>query len=293
MMSAAEPNDPRGTAAASWQQAVASLLADPAQAAMARDCYFDGTSVEAGERYWASAEWRAARQLLPVTVGRALDLGAGRGIASYALARDGWQVCALEPDPGELVGAAAIRGLASATGYPIEVWEAFGEQLPFPSSHFELILARQALHHARDLQLLLKELYRVLRPGGRLVALRDHVISRAGDLAHFQQLHPLHRLYGGEHAYLLEQYTAAIKDAGFSLQSVITPLESPINYAPLTQETLPDGIAAQLPDLLGSRNIARRLLRLPPLMKLTLSLLRRVDNRPGRLYSFVADRRGD
>ena len=259
---------------------------------MARDCYFDGTVVEAGERYWASEEWQAARHLLPAAAGKVLDLGAGRGIASYALARDGWQVCALEPDASALVGAEAIRGLASATGYPIQVWQGFGEQLPFASGHFDLVLARQALHHARDLHLLLRELYRVLRPGGRLVALRDHVISHAGDLARFQQAHPLHRLYGGEHAYLLEQYTAAIKEAGFVLQSVITPLESPINYAPLTRETLADGIAAQLPDLFGSRMVTRRVLRLPPLMKLTLSLLRRIDNRPGRLYSFVADHPG-
>jgi SAM-dependent methyltransferase len=283
---------PQYSAPASWHEAVASLLADPRQAALARDCYFDGSAVEAGQRYWASEEWQAASSLLLRTPGTALDLGAGRGIASYALAREGWRVQALEPDASELVGAGAIRSLASATGYPIEVCEALGEQLPFASGCFDLIVARQALHHARDLRVLLKELYRVLRPGGRLIALRDHVISRAADLARFQAVHPLHRLYRGEHAYRLDQYTSAIKDAGFSLQRVIGPLESPINYAPLTRETLADGIAGQLPDLPGCRRIARRLLRSPSFMTATLRLLRRVDNRPGRLYSFIADRPG-
>jgi SAM-dependent methyltransferase len=211
-MSAPEPNDPRGTAAASWQQAVASLLADPAQAVMARDCYFDGTSVEAGERYWASAEWRAARQLLPATVGRVLDLGAGRGIASYALARDGWQVCALEPDPSELVGAAAIQGPGACDWLPYRGLGSFRRAAALPERSLRAdSRAPGAAPRPRSGAVLL-ELYRVLRPGGRLVALRDHAISRAGDLARFQQLHPLHRLYGGEHAYLLEQYTAAITD---------------------------------------------------------------------------------
>jgi SAM-dependent methyltransferase len=292
-MSAPQPvQDGDVAAPRTWEQAVASLLESHEGRALARDCYFDGTALEAGQRYWASQEWQAARVLLPAVTGTALDVGAGRGIASYALARDGWRVCALEPDASTLVGAGAIRSLASATAYPIEVSEAFGEQLPFHSGQFELVVARQSLHHARDLRVLLGELYRVLRPGGRLVALREHVISRASDLARFHAIHPLHRLYGGEHAYLLEQYTAAITDAGFSLHRVIAPLESPINYAPLTRETLADGIAGQLPARFGARQIARRLLRSRTVMTMTLKLLTRVDNRPGRLYSFIADRPG-
>lgn len=292
-MSASQPVQNGEVAAPrTWEQAVASLFESDAGRALARDCYFDGTALEAGQRYWASQEWQAARVLLPGVTGAALDVGAGRGIASYALARDGWKVSALEPDASALVGAGAIRSLASATAYPIEVSEAFGEQLPFRSGQFELIVARQSLHHARDLRVLIEELYRVLRPGGRLVAMREHVISRARDLTRFHALHPLHRLYGGEHAYLLEQYTAAITGAGFSLHRVIAPLESPINYAPLTRETLADGIAEQLPARFGARRIARRLLRSRTVMTMTLKLLTQVDNRPGRLYSFIADRPG-
>lgn len=276
----------------SWEQAVSALLADPQQRTLARDCYFDGTAAEAGARYWASDEWRAVRSLLPAERGLALDLGAGRGIASYALARDGWKVCALEPDCSALVGAVAVRDMASATGYPIEVFEAFGERLPFGSGRFDLVVARQALHHARDLQALVRELHRVLRPGGRLVAIRDHVISKRADLSRFHDVHPLHRLYGGEHAYVLEEYTAAIRSAGFAMRKVIAPFESPINYAPLTPETLATEIAGRLPNVLHSRRVAQRLLRSGFVMKAVLSLLKLIDHRPGRLYSFVADRHG-
>jgi SAM-dependent methyltransferase len=275
-----------------WEQAVASLLNDSESMALARDCYFDGTALEAGQRYWASEEWQAVRRLLPEAAGKALDIGAGRGIASYALTRDGWSVCALEPDPSDLVGAGAIRRMAAEAHFSLEVFEAFGEALPFEDGRFDLVLARQALHHARDLRTLLRELHRVLRPGGRLVAVRDHVISRAGDLARFHELHPLHRLYGGEHAYLLRDYTAAICGAGFSLRKIIAPLESPINYAPLTRETLAAEISNRVPDLFNVRRIARRLLRSPAMMTIASMLLRHIDNRPGRLYSFVADRQG-
>src|ERR1700682_4335999 len=242
-MSAPQPvQDGEVAAPRTWEQEVASLFESHERGGLARGCYSAGTALERGQRYWASQEWQAARVLLPAVTGTALDVGAGRGIASYALARDGWRVCALEPDASALVGAGAIRSLASATAYPIEVCEAFGEQLPFQSGQFELVVARQSLHHARDLRGLIGELYRVLRPGGRLLALREHVISRARDLARFHTIHPLHRLYGGEHAYLLEQYTAAITDAGFSLHRVIAPLESPIHYAPLYREMLGAGV---------------------------------------------------
>jgi len=290
-MSAPGPTDATG-APRTWEGAVAALLADDSAGALARDCYFDGTAAEAGQRYWQSEEWGAVRALLPPAGGEALDVGAGRGIASYALARDGWRVQAVEPDRSDLVGCGAIRSLATATGYAIGVCEAFAEQLPFADGRFELVLARQALHHARDLRALLRELYRVLRPGGRLVALRDHVISRASDLARFHAAHPLHRLYGGEFAYQLDEYTAAIGAAGFVLRRVIAPLESPINYAPLTRATLAEGIAAQLPALPGVRRVARRLLHSPPLMRVALGVLGRIDSRPGRLYSFVAERPG-
>jgi SAM-dependent methyltransferase len=277
----------------SWEQAVASLLEDGKNLALAQDCYFDGTALHAAQRYWASEEWRELRRLLPAVAGKALDVGAGRGIASYALARDGWAVHALEPDPSMLVGAGAIRQIAAETGYPIEVVEAFGEQLPFEAGHFDAVLARQALHHARDLPALLRELHRVLRPGGRLVAVREHVISSHADLSRFFDLHPLHKLYGGENAYLLEEYTAAIRGAGFILQGVIAPFESPINYAPHTRATLAAAIALRVPKVLHSRRLAERLLRSPSIMNATLSVLKRIDNRPGRLYSFVAERRGN
>ena len=105
----------------SWEQAVQWLREKPDQQELVRACYFDDPLIEAAERFWQSVEWQSIAALLPHSKGRALDLGAGRGISSYALARDGWAVSALEPDPSNLVGAGAIRTLVQESGLPIEV----------------------------------------------------------------------------------------------------------------------------------------------------------------------------
>src|SRR6187402_3965077 len=108
----------------SWEEAVLWLKGHPDQAELVRACYFDDPLPEAAERYWRSAEWAEMRTYLPCP-GKALDIGAGRGISSFALARDGWRVTALEPDSSSVVGAGAIRALSAAAGVDIEVVEVF------------------------------------------------------------------------------------------------------------------------------------------------------------------------
>ena len=180
----------------SWEAAVGRLQADPAQQALVQACFYDDPLLQAAQRYRASCEWMAVRKLIGEASGAALDVGAGRGIASFALARDGWKVTALEPDPSNVVGAGAIRGLARDAGLAIEVTETWGEQLPFSKASFALVHCRQVLHHARDLKQLCGELARVLAPGGLFLATREHVISRPEDLPAFLSSHPLHPLYG-------------------------------------------------------------------------------------------------
>jgi SAM-dependent methyltransferase len=262
-----------------WEEAVVWLRSQPDQAELVRACYFDDPLGEAAERYRESTEWRALRDLLPRPPGRALEVGAGRGIASYALAHDGWATTALEPDPSNLVGAGAIRSLATEKGVDIKVVVEWGEQLPFPDGSFDVVLGRQVLHHARDLPQFCREIARVLRPGGRFVATREHVISRREDLQAFLDGHPLHRLYGGENARLLSEYRRAIEGAGLRLTAVLNPWASDVNLFPETTESV-------------RATLARRL-RLPSprlVPDLALRLLGATSSVPGRLYTFVARR---
>ena len=274
----------------SWEEAVQWLRAQPDQLELIRAAYYDDPLQDAATRYWQSSEWNAVRSMLGPAVGRiALDMGAGRGIASFALARDGFDVTALEPDPSELVGAGAIRYLAAHEGLAIRVVQEHSEHLPFADNTFDVVFARAVLHHTRDLRAACLELFRVLKPGGLLVAVREHVLSREEDLQRFLQSHPLHRMYGGEHAYLSTEYQSALRGPGFNVK-VLRSFDSPINYFPQTDESLRQKLTAPLRYVPPMRKLANTLLS----GRMAFGILRRVlsfvDNRPGRHHSFICSK---
>jgi SAM-dependent methyltransferase len=271
-----------------WEDAVEWLRSQPDKQDLVRNAYYDDPLIAAARRYWESREWDEVRKLLGSTRGQALDVGAGRGIASYALAREGFAVTALEPDGSRLVGAGAIRSLAEESALPITVVQEFSEHLPFDDCQFDIVFARAVLHHTSNLHSACREFFRVLKPGGRLIAVREHVISRKKDLPVFLARHPLHRLYGGENAFPLSTYTNALLHAGFAIDVVLSPLSSVINYAPYTEQTLKEVIADRLG--LAMRGVLRRALSLPGLWSLARRSFSWVDRRPGRLYSFVCTR---
>jgi len=275
-----------------WEQAVLWLRAQPQQRNLVLAAYYDDPIRAAADRYHTSDEWREVQQYLPTGSDRlALDVGAGRGIASYALAREGFRVTALEPDPSAVVGAAAIRGLASEAGLPIAVVDEFSEQLPFSDAAFDLVFARAVLHHTKDMQKACDEFFRVLKPGGTLLAIREHVISSTSDLPAFFEHHPLHHLYGGENAFLRQRYVDAIERAGFKMSKILAPLDSAINFAPHSEQSLQLEIAKKITG--GSKFFSQlfgRLLGMRLVWFLAKPILRRFDKRPGRLYSFVAIR---
>lgn len=279
----------------SWEQAVEWLRSEPEKQDLVRACYFDDPLAEAAERFWNSVEWKSIAALMPPAGdGRALDLGAGRGISSYALAKEGWTVTALEPDPSALIGAGAIRALALESRLSITVVSEFSEKLPFPDNSFDLVNCRQVLHHARDLPQTCREIFRVLKPGGRMIATREHVISKREDLQAFLNSHPLHHLYGGENAFLLSEYTSAITNSGLQLGKVLAPFDSPINYFPMTEAQWVGICSAPLSRRLGSGFTNWVFNRERGLGNVFVPLLAKAVNwynqSPGRLYSFVAEK---
>ncbi len=263
-----------------WEEAVLWLRSQPDQLELVRACYYDDPLSDAAERFRASTEWQALRAFLPRKLGRALDIGAGRGIASYALAREGWRTTALEPNGSAIVGAEAIRRLAAEKGLAIEVTEQWGERLPFDDASFDLVFGRQVLHHAQDLSRFCREAARVLRPGGTFVAAREHVISRRADLPAFLESHPLHRFYGGENAYLVSEYRRAIEGAGIRLTHVLNTYQSDINLFPETTASV--------------KTLIARRLRLPSprlVPDAALWLVGVLANQPGRVYTFIGRQR--
>ena len=269
-----------------WEAAVSWLMRQPDKQELVLDCYYDESINDAAERYWKSEEWNAVKQLLPEELGSALDLGAGRGIASYALAKEGWNVLAVEPDQSDIVGAGAIRLLQASSTLPIKVISEFGESIQSNTNSIDLFFARQVLHHADNLNQLCAEAFRVLKPGGTFIAVRDHVISSKKDMPRFFDKHPLHHLYGGENAYKVAEYLDAMTNAGFHVKQVIRPFDSVINYAPYTKETLKEYFITKCKKIPGIGKLSF-ILKFDVAYKILIKLLTVVDRRPGRLYSFV------
>jgi SAM-dependent methyltransferase len=256
------------------------LKSQPQHEELVRACFYDDPLLAASERFHSSTEWRAVQELVGPARGKALDIGAGRGISAFALAKDGWDTVALEPDPSQVVGAGAIRKLATEGAVRIQIVETWGEALPFETASFDLVHVRQVLHHARDLTQLCREIGRVLKPGGMMIAAREHVLSHRRDLDEFLRNHPLHALYGGENAFLLQEYLDAMKAAGIRLDKVLNPLESDINLYPETRDSI-------------KARIARKLrLPFPSLIPdALLSLRGKLMDEPGRLYTFFGYKR--
>jgi SAM-dependent methyltransferase len=276
--------------ALSWEEAVRWYRAQPNNEAEVRNNYFDLPVLGAAERYAESEEFAEVLRLLgPGNGKRILDLGAGNGIASFALAKNGWQVTALEPDGSVEVGAAAISTIRDETGLSIDVVREGGSTLPFPEEYFDAIHARQVLHHVPDLKTTAHELARVLRHGGSCLTTRDHVADDEQQLKEFRDTHPLHSLYGGEHAYPLDQYLAAFAEAGLRVLQTWGPVESILNFFPGSEHERRIMI----------RQIAKHsYLRLGRLLAWSKQFrdaqLRRHtqnDRTPGRIYSFFLERR--
>ncbi len=108
---------------------------------------------------------RQRRLVAGGAVGRTLEIGAGTG-ANFPFYDFGRVrgLTAIEPDPHMRARAEAR---ARRLGLPIEVLDARAEALPFPDGAFDTVVATLVLCTVEDPASALREVRRVLAPGGR------------------------------------------------------------------------------------------------------------------------------
>jgi SAM-dependent methyltransferase len=108
----------------------------------------------------AAVDW-----LVPAGCRVAVDLGAGTGLLTRALARKVPQVVAVEPDPRM---AAVLRARSLEAGlHGIRVAQSRGEEIPLPDASADGVFASSSWHWL-DPERAPREIARVLRDGGRV-----------------------------------------------------------------------------------------------------------------------------
>ena len=111
--------------------------------------------------------WRIAttRAVNPQADERVLDLAAGTGTSSVALAKSGAHVVAADFSPGMLEVGRQKHGQNPL----LEFVEADATKLPFADNSFEAVTMSFGLRNVVEPKKALAELYRVTKPGGRIV----------------------------------------------------------------------------------------------------------------------------
>jgi 2-polyprenyl-6-hydroxyphenyl methylase / 3-demethylubiquinone-9 3-methyltransferase len=92
-----------------------------------------------------------------------LDVGCGGGLLAEEFARAGFSVTGIDPAP-ETVETA--RAHASTSRLSITYETGAGEHLPYPDGMFDHVTCCDVLEHVDDVDRVIAEIARVLRPGG-------------------------------------------------------------------------------------------------------------------------------
>jgi ubiquinone/menaquinone biosynthesis C-methylase UbiE len=112
---------------------------------------------------------RLAERLSELAAGDVVaDIGCGPGTAARRAARLGASVIGVDPAP---VMLRLARLLTRRSTHAVRYAEGSAEALPLPDSSVSVAWSIASVHHWTDLDAGLKEARRVLKPGGRLVAI--------------------------------------------------------------------------------------------------------------------------
>lgn len=200
------------------------------------------------DAYWAYRD--AFFALVPQPPARTLEVGCGEGRVARDLADRGHTVVAVDAAP-TLIDAA--RGLDPRGEYLV----ADAASLPLDDESFDLAVAYNSLMDFDDLERTVREVWRVLRPGGRFCICVTHPTNDAGRFESGEPGAAFHiDAYRGRRrfeltvkhadseftfaswAYPLEGYTRPLEAAGFLLEAFREPAVDRSSVSPRGERRL-------------------------------------------------------
>jgi ubiquinone/menaquinone biosynthesis C-methylase UbiE len=183
-----------------------------------------------------------AQEVAAIPKAAVLDLGCGAGHASFAVAPHAASVTAYDLTPEML---AVVEREAAARELPnIATVQGMAEELPFPEAHFDCVISRYSAHHWHDVPAALREVRRVLKPGGRAL-----LIDTAGGETPLLDTHlqAVEILRDPSHVrdYSAREWLALFREAGFTA-TLRQEWPLPIEFSGWIerQRTAPERVAA-------------------------------------------------
>ncbi|MEZ4440604.1 MAG: class I SAM-dependent methyltransferase [Polyangiaceae bacterium] len=160
--------------------------------------------------------WR--EELLGAAEGDVLEVGAGTG-ANLDLYPRSATLTLSEPDR-HMRARLARRARGSTAASIATIDGAATEALPYPDQRFDVVVSTLVLCSVTDLQASLRQIRRVLRPGGKLLFI-EHVKAPAGTRRRLAQqlVEPAWRRLAGN-CHLTRVTDRAIEEAGLTLTRV-------------------------------------------------------------------------
>ena len=111
----------------------------------------------------------------PDHVGRLLELGCGQGGDAVLLSEVADEVFGVDVSSEGVATARLVANERQRRNVRFQV--AVAEQLPFGDGAFDVVYCKDALHHVADPARVLSEARRVLKPGGRFIAIEANPLS--------------------------------------------------------------------------------------------------------------------
>lgn len=164
-------------------------------------------------------EQRMCRDMRIKKGDKVLDIGCGRGrIAAHVAQHTGAQVTGINIDPNQLETG---RRYAESQGLPCQFVQADLNLLPLPfkDKTFDAVYHVQVFSYSKDLGKLFKDIYRILKPGGRVSCL-DWLRLDAYDAKnphHVDLMRRIKPLIGAIGTPSIQEYVTAMKQAGFKV----------------------------------------------------------------------------